>query len=247
MTGLDFAPGKLPSERDVHPILKTANLRVSFGGLNAVDGVALEVVPGTIVGLIGPNGAGKTTLLDAVTGFVPISDGVVNFRGQDITGTPPHALVHRGLCRTFQSLELFDDLTVQENLLLYRSNQRWWTSLTDLVRPSSAKPSTLSLSEWALGLFDLGDVRHRMPSELSQGDRRRLAIARALTADPTMLLLDEPGAGLDSHASDRLGVSVARADRARSLGALGRPRHGSRHGHMRPDLRHGLRSHHCSR
>src|SRR5262245_46856320 len=99
-------------------LLETTGLTVTFGGLNANDAVNLKVEPGAFVGLIGPNGAGKTTFIDAITGFVKPSSGRVYFAGDDITSMPPHYRAKRGLSRTWQSLELFEDLTVADNLLV---------------------------------------------------------------------------------------------------------------------------------
>jgi branched-chain amino acid transport system ATP-binding protein len=164
--------------------LEVRDLSVRFGGVRAVDGVDLDVGAGLLVGLIGPNGAGKTTLIDALTGFVP-AKGQVRFDGRDLAGLAPHRRARAGLVRTWQSLELFDDLTVAENLSVA-------TADADAVAH-------------ALATVELDDVADRLPTELSQGQRKLVGVARALAARPSVLCLDEPAAGLDSEESLELG------------------------------------------
>ena len=117
-------------------ILEAKGLTVSYGGLNANDNVDLVVQSGMVCGLIGPNGAGKTTFIDAITGFTPPTRGVVQFDGEDITSLSPAQRADAGLTRTFQSLELFDDLTVWDNLLVHAERPSFTSFLTDLVRPN---------------------------------------------------------------------------------------------------------------
>ncbi|MGQ0804324.1 MAG: ATP-binding cassette domain-containing protein, partial [Actinomycetota bacterium] len=117
------------------PLLETADLSVTFGGLKAVDGLDLAVPDGQLVGLIGPNGAGKTTFIDALTGFVPAT-GRIRFDGRDISGLPAHRRVRAGLARTWQSLELFDDLTVTENLQVAAERTSLASVAADLVAPN---------------------------------------------------------------------------------------------------------------
>jgi branched-chain amino acid transport system ATP-binding protein len=165
----------------VNRALEVQGLTVDFGGVRALDDVDLRIEPGQLVGLIGPNGAGKTTLIDAVTGFVPAL-GSLRFAGRDLTRLAPHRRARLGLGRTWQSLELFDDLTVAENLEV-------------------AGPAV----EAALDAVDLSPLAGRLPTELSQGQRKLVGVARALAADPTVLCLDEPAAGLDRDESTVLG------------------------------------------
>jgi ABC-type branched-subunit amino acid transport system ATPase component/ABC-type branched-subunit amino acid transport system permease subunit len=194
------------------PILAVEDLSVSFGGLRAVDGVSLHVPSGTIVGLIGPNGAGKSTLVDAVTGYLPEARGTVRFDGQRIERLRAHQRARRGLARTFQTLELFDDLSVRENVLVASERSRWWTPLFDLVRYRAGEMHRV---DWALELLGLRDVAETFPPELSQGQRKLVSVARAIAAEPRLVLLDEPAAGLDSSESIELG------DRLRRLPAHG--------------------------
>ena len=116
-------------------LLEVNHLRVAFGGVVAVDDVSMHVEAGTLVGLIGPNGAGKTTCIEALTGYVPQATGSVVFDGHDLRGRPPHQRAMLGLVRTFQAVELFDDLTVRDNLRAAANPRTWWQSLGDLVAP----------------------------------------------------------------------------------------------------------------
>ncbi len=178
-------------------------MSVRYGGVNAVDGVSMTVEPGTLVGLIGSNGAGKTTLVDAIAGFVAPSSGTISFRGRDITSASAHRRARLGLRRTFQSIELFEDLTVRENVLIGTESSRWHSMLTDSLWP--ARRHSNSAVDWALDLLGLGDDADRMPSELSQGRRKLLGVARAIADQPDLVLLDEPAAGLDTAESEVLG------------------------------------------
>jgi branched-chain amino acid transport system ATP-binding protein len=186
-------------------VLETKGLTVSFGGIHAVDDVDLVVDEGAFVGLIGPNGAGKTTLIDAVTGFVPPTSGTVHFAGVDVTSTSPAERARAGLVRTFQSLELFEDLTVGDNLRVAAEPARWWNPLADAVRPRRVDPSAVEAVAWALEVVGLAGAAGDFPSDLSHGQRKLVAVARALASQPRLVLLDEPAAGLDSTETALLG------------------------------------------
>jgi branched-chain amino acid transport system ATP-binding protein len=180
--------------------LVAREVSVSFGGVHAVVDVDLEVEEGRIVGLIGPNGAGKTTFIDAITGFVR-SEGRVELDGRDLTGSPPHARARAGLARTWQSIELFDDLSVRENLLVASHRPSVLQTLKETVSaPSPGSPEIDPMLE-VLGLDRVAD---ELPTELSQGQRKLVGIARALVARPRLVCLDEPAAGLDTHESEEL-------------------------------------------
>jgi branched-chain amino acid transport system ATP-binding protein len=178
-------------------LLETHALTVTFGGLRAVDSVDLEVAEGQVVGLIGPNGAGKTTFLDGLTGFVPIG-GRVRFDGRHIESLAPHHRARAGLGRTWQSLELFDDLTVADNLRVAAERQSVGGFLADLVHPARRRRGDVAHALDVLGIAELGG---RMPQELSAGQRKLVGAARAIAARPRLLLLDEPAAGLDTTES----------------------------------------------
>ena len=188
-------------------LLSARGLTVSFGAVRAVDEVDLAVPRGALVGLIGPNGAGKTTTIDALTGFVP-HRGRITFDGRPIEGLAPHRRAAAGLARTWQSLELFDDLTVLENCRVAADRPSLGALLADLVRPTRARDEDDLW--WALDLLDLTDLADAHPTDLSLGQRKLAAVARALAARPTLVLLDEPAAGLDSEESLVLGTRLRR-------------------------------------
>jgi branched-chain amino acid transport system ATP-binding protein len=187
-----------------HPdVLTAARLRVTYGGVVAVDDVDLAVPEGQVVGLIGPNGAGKSSMIDALTGYHPPSGGTVTFAGNDITRLRPHLRARRGLARTFQSIELFDDLTVEENLLVAADRTGIARALRDLLLP--VRQASRADVDWALEVCGLQDDAHRLPTELSHGRRKLVGVGRALAQRPRLVLLDEPAAGLDTDESLELG------------------------------------------
>jgi branched-chain amino acid transport system ATP-binding protein len=189
------------SERDATPVLDATGVSVSFGGVRAVVDVDLRVEPGQLVGLIGPNGAGKTTFIDALSGFVR-SEGIVRLDGTDLTGLSPHRRARLGLARTWQSIELFDDLTVRENLHVAAHRPSVWGIFKETVwAPGDGGDAYQPVLE-LLGLTGFLDA---MPDELAQGQRKLVGIARALVAGPRLICLDEPAAGLDTTESVELG------------------------------------------
>ncbi len=195
--------------------LRVEALAVTYGGVRAVKGVDLFVDAGEVVGLIGPNGAGKTTLIDAVTGFVPCQ-GSVFLDGRDVTGLPVHRRARHGMARTFQSVELFDDLTIAENLAVSMERPTWRSTIRDLVRPRPAESSG-DVGE-ALELLGLAAFADRHPTDLSHGQRRLAACARAVVGRPSLICMDEPAAGLDTTESGVLGGRLrAIADRGPSI------------------------------
>jgi len=188
------------------PVLKATGISVRFGGVRAVVDVDLEVGEGQLVGLIGPNGAGKTTFIDAISGFVRC-EGRVELDGEDLTGAPPHVRAQRGLARTWQSIELFDDLSVGENLLVASHRTSAWTTIRETV--SAPDPHSAEIMP-ALVLLGIENTVQQMPSELSQGQRKLVGIARALAPKPRIVCLDEPAAGLDTRESEELGALLRR-------------------------------------
>jgi ABC-type branched-subunit amino acid transport system ATPase component len=187
-------------------LLEVRDLTVRFGGLKAINDVSFDVEEGQFVGLIGPNGAGKTTFMDAITGLVP-SSGNVFFDGRELNGLPAHRRIQAGLGRTFQSLELFEDLTVRENLTAAAERSHWWSPMMDLVRPKPTASATKAV-EHALSVLQIERLASRVPPSLSLGERKIVTIARALAASPRLLLLDEPAAGLDSEEGRSLGQEL---------------------------------------
>ncbi|MGZ8752350.1 MAG: ABC transporter ATP-binding protein [Acidimicrobiia bacterium] len=192
-------------------LLRVEELTVRYGGLAAVDRVSLDVEEGSIVGLIGPNGAGKTSFIDALTGFTP-SVGSIRFDGEPVETLPPHQRARRGIVRTFQSLELFDDLSIRENLAVAADRPHWWTTFVDALHPRRGRDDDV---EWALEAVGLAGFGDRLPTELANGPRHMVALARALVSRPRLALLDEPAAGLDTSETAEL------AERLRALPGLG--------------------------
>jgi sulfate-transporting ATPase len=182
-----------PAAADTGPALTIENLTVRYGGVVAVSDVSLHIDAGAVVGLIGPNGAGKTSLIDAVAGFAR-ADGAVLLNGKRIDALPAHTRVRNGLARTFQALELYDDLTVEENV--------------GAAAFSTAREHRQRHITAALERAGLGELRDRRAEDLSQGERQLVSIARACVADPTVLLLDEPAAGLDTGDTNRLAARI---------------------------------------
>ena len=194
-----------PARRRTTPertILETRDLTVTFGIVRAVQHVNVKVGSGQIVGLIGANGAGKTTFIDAVSGFVS-SAGAVRLVGERVDELPAYQRARRGLARTWQSLELFDDLDVAENLEVASSHGTMKDALIDLVRPGRSIRS--EHVDHCLDLLGLRDVAHAKPRSLPLGRQKLLNVARALVSDPHLLLLDEPAAGLSTSETQALG------------------------------------------
>jgi ABC-type branched-subunit amino acid transport system ATPase component/branched-subunit amino acid ABC-type transport system permease component len=182
------------AERVPPQSLSIKDLAVSFGGVRALDGVSVDLHPGEILGLIGPNGAGKTTLIDAITGFVNVSRGRIELNGRRLEGMSVAKRSRCGVQRSFQNLELFEDLTVYENLQVACDPQGTGRYITDLILP---RKSLLSArAKQIVSLFDLEKDLTRKVRELPYGRRRLCAIARAAAATASVLLLDEPAAGL---------------------------------------------------
>jgi sulfate-transporting ATPase len=198
--------------------LEIEGLTVRFGAVVAVDDVSLHVDPGEIVGLIGPNGAGKTTIVDSVTGFVRPTAGVVRLGSEEITGRPVHFRVRRGLSRSWQSLELFEDVTVFGNLQIASDSPSWRENLLAFVRPG--RPTITPTVAAVVEEFRLGDDLGRLPPDLSYGRQRLVGIARAVALEPSVLLLDEPAAGLSTQESKELGDLLKRLAQQWGVGIL---------------------------
>jgi branched-chain amino acid transport system ATP-binding protein len=182
-------------------LLEVTDLTVRFGGVTAVDAVSLAVEPGSLVGLIGPNGAGKTTFIDALSGFAP-SRGRIVFDGASIERLSPQRRAKRGLARTFQSIELFEDLSVRENVLVAADR----SVLGGLTRRlQRAENPARRDADGALHRVGLDDAGERHPTHLAHTDRKLVGIARAIAREPKLLLLDEPAAGLDRRTTEELG------------------------------------------
>ena len=182
--------------------LEVRGLTVRFGSVKAVDDLGFTVDQGSLVGLIGSNGAGKTTTLDALTGFVAAS-GSASFEGNELLGLPAHQRAAAGVSRTWQSVELFDDLTVYENLCVASTASNFGRVLRSMFAGRGA--ATREVVDSLIEDFDIADVAERYPTELSEGQRKLVGLARTLATRPRLLLADEPAAGLDSTESLLLG------------------------------------------
>jgi sulfate-transporting ATPase len=182
--------------------LVVAGLTVRYGGVRAVDEVSFEVRPGKVLGLMGPNGAGKTSIIDAVTGLTPHSHGSITLNGREIGNLPTWERQRRGLARSFQGLELFDDLTVLDNLLVASDRH----SLAGYARAALARQQSRLSPRMSriVDTFSLSPYLLELPVSLPYGIRRMVGIARAVAGGPAVLLLDEPAAGLSSQETQEL-------------------------------------------
>jgi branched-chain amino acid transport system ATP-binding protein len=181
-------------------VLEVEKLEKSFGGVKAVDGISFSVEEGETVGIIGPNGAGKTTVFNLITGFYRVDQGTVLFYGKNITSIPPYKLSHLGIARTFQNLRLFSNLTVFENILsaiLMRNGYNIGSSIFRttqfFVKESKAEEKARTLIDF----FQLSGKEDYLAHSLPYGEQRKLELARALSLEPKLLLIDEPGAGMN--------------------------------------------------
>ena len=203
----DYGPdGIAPVSRVQPKALVVTDLRVRFGGNVALDALSLEVNPGEVVGLIGPNGAGKTTALEAITGFVTQQQGSVTLDGVSVDGLSREHRARAGLSRSFQSLELFEDLTVLENIQAACDERDLAAYVTDLVKPGRGRLT--EAARVAIADFSLEPSLDTKVSDLSYAERRMLAVARAVAGGQSVLLLDEPAAGLDDVQTRRLGDTI---------------------------------------
>ena len=181
-------------------ILEVIDLAKQFGGHHAVNGASFAVEAGSITGLIGPNGAGKTTCFNCIAGFLRPDGGRIVFNNEDITGLAAHRVFHRGLTRTFQIPQELSSLTVLENLLLVpprQAGERVWESWFRPWRVARQERANAERAQEVLALVDLASLTYERAGNLSGGQRKLLELARALMAQPEMILLDEPAAGVN--------------------------------------------------
>ncbi len=185
------------------PILEVRDLTKYFGGFRAVGDLTFSVEDGEILGLVGPNGAGKTTTFNLITGYYAPTSGSIVFGGEDVTGHPPHALARRGLVRTFQNTKVFSHLSVEENIRIgcYKRT-KGGLRRTLFGSPKAEVDALQARVDEIIAFADLADRRDRIAEDLPYGDQRTLEIAIALGADPRLLLLDEPFAGMNPLEAD---------------------------------------------
>ena len=179
-------------------LLEIRDVTRRFGGIVAIDDVSLDVDSGQIVGLIGPNGAGKTTLFNVVTRLYKPDSGTVRFAGKSLLHTPPHRVVRRGIARTFQNVELFRSMTVLDNVLVGAHSR------TRPFRSGSVRVRALEVLDYV----GIADVAGRSAAGLPFGTLKRVELARALVAEPKLLLLDEPAGGLNHEEVSELGTFI---------------------------------------
>jgi len=188
-------------------LVDAKNVTMQFGGLKAVNDVTLHIDEGEIVALIGPNGAGKTTFFNMLTGIYTPTHGTLTFKGTTVGGKKPHVIAKLGITRTFQNIRLFQNMTALENVMVGRHIRTKATAVGAILRTPGFKAEegrTLDESYQRLDFVGLGHAANELAMNLPYGDQRRLEIARALAAEPTLLLLDEPAAGMNPHESKAL-------------------------------------------
>ncbi|MBN2405215.1 MAG: ABC transporter ATP-binding protein [Coriobacteriia bacterium] len=181
-----------PSEQNSISVLEVSHICKSFAGLKAVDDVSFTVRTGEILGLIGPNGSGKTTLINLITGLLPATSGKITVDGHETTGKPAHKVAHAGIARTFQTIRLFGNLTVLENVEVAA------------VSMGSSRKDAVKIAARLLDELALSELSQTLGADIPFGHQRRLEIARALAMNPKFLFLDEPAAGLNEEESDSL-------------------------------------------
>jgi branched-chain amino acid transport system ATP-binding protein len=208
------------------PVLGLHDLSLSFGGLQALANLDLQVGDGEIVSVIGPNGAGKSTVFNVITGIYSPGAGDVRFMGESVAGMPPHVIARRGISRTFQSLRLFPNMSVLENVMAatYGATKAMpWESILRLPRARREEREVRALAEEVLSFFGqrLAGYRWDQPAySLSYANRRRLEIARALATRPRLLLLDEPAAGMNPAETHEITELIARLRDERDVAIL---------------------------
>jgi ABC-type branched-subunit amino acid transport system ATPase component len=192
-------------------VLEATAITCRFGGLQALDGVSLSARAREIVGVVGPNGAGKTTMLNLLSGVIRPTSGTIRFRSHDVTNWPAHRIAAAGLRRTFQNIRLFADMDVMENVLVgLHLSLRGWLIGGILPTPQrrAAERAAVELAHEALAAVGLADDLSRRAGSLSYGEQRRLELARALAPKPGLLLLDEPGSGLNTAEKSEMAALI---------------------------------------
>ncbi len=211
------------SHADRPVVLSCAGIERSFGGLKALKGVSLDVHEGEIFGLVGPNGSGKTTLVNVVTGFYPPEAGTVTLFGENITNVAPHRIAGRGVARTFQNLALFKGMTVLDNILIGRHVHMrpsalgalfywWWAEKEELANRR--------MVEEVIEFMQLQDIRDELVDVIPLGLQKRVELARALVAEPRLLILDEPMAGMNQEEKEYIARFILDAREERGVTVL---------------------------
>jgi branched-chain amino acid transport system ATP-binding protein len=216
MTQAQLAPGN-------SPLLSVRDVSVVFGGIIALNGVSFDMQEGQVLGLIGPNGAGKTTLFNCLSRLYQPSSGDILMQGQSILTRPPHRIAEIGIGRTFQNVALFPNLSVLDNVRVGTHARTHGDIISDSLRLAWVRRSEAEISKRVhdiIGYLDLGDVAHLTVAGLPFGTQKRVALARALAADPKILLLDEPAGGLNHEEVHLLGDLIRRIRDERNVTIL---------------------------
>ena len=205
------------------PILECRSVERRFGGIVALNGIDMRIERGEIFGLVGPNGCGKTTLTNVVTGFYPPQRGRILLNGRDITGLAPHYVATLGVARTFQNLALFNGMTVLDNILLGRHTHMrpsvartalyWWLARSD-------ETSNRAAVEDVIDFLQLEGVRDELVDGIPIGLKKRVELARALAAEPSFLILDEPMAGMNQEEKEYMARFILDARDERNVTVL---------------------------
>lgn len=201
-------------------VLSARGVRKSFGGLRAVDGMDLDVRRGSLTGLIGPNGAGKTTFFNLLAGFLAPDEGRVLFEGEDVTGKPAHAMCHAGIARTFQISRPLARMSVLENLLLAAKAQTGERAFAPLFMQPKVAIEERAIEKRArecLEFFELAPLADSYAGSLSGGQKKLLELSRALMTDPTLMLLDEPMAGVNPTLAKKIMDKIETLRRERGI------------------------------
>jgi branched-chain amino acid transport system ATP-binding protein len=195
------------------PLLEIKNLNRRFGGLHAVNDVSFSVAFGMIKGIIGPNGAGKTTLFNLISGLLKPDSGTITFNEKPIHALPPHKIAGAGIFRTFQNIKLFAKMTVLENVMVGRHVKSRAGFGSALAPMPWTHREEKQIRDHALGVLDMLGIAHLSAVDaqsLAFGQQRHVELARALAGEPTLLLLDEPAAGLNMHETETLGGTIGK-------------------------------------
>ena len=188
-------------------LMQVVGLTMRFSGITAIEDLSFDVRKDSITSLIGPNGAGKTSAFNCMTGFYKATSGDILFDGSSLLGLQPYRITNKGIIRTFQNVRLFKNMTVLENVMSGAHSVSKQSVMGALLRPPAARREEreiLKSAEFSLEYVGILDKKNSLAKNLSYGDQRRTELARALTAKPRLLLLDEPAAGLNREEKDRL-------------------------------------------
>ena len=206
---------------DAGPILSVRSVSKSFGGIQAVHSITFDVAPGECVGLVGPNGAGKTTLFNCVCGQLRPETGDIVFDGTHLIGMPIYKRARHGIGRTYQKVEVFTDMTVREHLMVAerarRGEARLWRDLLNLSKPTNDEVERVDATLELVGITRLADTS---VNALGLGNCRLVELARALVAEPKILLADEPSSGLDLHETAEVAAVLRHVQRERGTTVL---------------------------